>query len=223
MDFYALEAQDGVRCSWNNIPPTKLQATRAILPIGVHYTPYKDLENLPTVEYDPLRCKCSAVLNPYAQVDFRSKLWTCPFCSSRNSFPPHYAEHITPEVLPAELMSQYSSIEYIAKTTTQTPSVFLYVIDTCIEQVQMDALKLSIQESLQIIPQNAHVGLITFGRYVFVHELGFQECPKSYALKGSKEYTNQQVLEMLGIQMKNDPRAVSQETMRRYGIKSNSQ
>lgn len=36
-------------------------------------------------------CKtCGAVLNPYAMVDFHAKLWTCPFCHTRNHFPPHY-------------------------------------------------------------------------------------------------------------------------------------
>jgi len=42
-------------------------------------------------EYEPILCKaCASVLNPYARVDFRSKLWTCPFCHTRNQFPPHY-------------------------------------------------------------------------------------------------------------------------------------
>ena len=134
MDFYALESQDGVRCTWNNIPPTKLQATRAVLPIGIHYSPYKDLENIATVEYDPLRCKCSAVLNPHCQVDFRSKFWICPFCSSRINFPAHYAQHITPEQLPAELMPQYSTIEYVQMHAQPVPIVFLYVIDTCLDK-----------------------------------------------------------------------------------------
>jgi protein transport protein SEC23 len=53
MDFYSLEAQDGVRLSWNNIPSTKLAATRSVLPIGVHYNPYRDLDNLVTLEYAP--------------------------------------------------------------------------------------------------------------------------------------------------------------------------
>ena len=37
-------------------------------------------------------CKaCGSVLNPYAAVDFNAKIWTCPFCHTRNHFPPHYA------------------------------------------------------------------------------------------------------------------------------------
>ena len=44
MDFYSVEAKDGVRLSWNNIPPTKKVATRAILPIAIHYTPFCELK-----------------------------------------------------------------------------------------------------------------------------------------------------------------------------------
>ena len=44
------------------------------------------------VEYDPVPCKtCGGVLNPYSAVDFHAKIWTCPFCHTRNHFPPHYA------------------------------------------------------------------------------------------------------------------------------------
>jgi len=38
------------------------------------------------------------------------------------------------------------------------------------------------------MPADALVGLITFGKFAFVHELGFTECPKSYAFKAQKEY-----------------------------------
>ena len=30
-----------------------------------------------------------------SQVDFRAKLWTCPFCGQRNHFPPEYAQNIS--------------------------------------------------------------------------------------------------------------------------------
>lgn len=50
---------------------------------------------------------------------------------------------------------------------------------------------------MTIIPPDALVGLITFGRNVFVHELGSKECPKCYAFKGSKDYPNEKIMEML--------------------------
>lgn len=68
MDFYALESQDAIRFSWNNLPSSKMSATRAVIPMSCLYTPMKNLDNLALVEYDCLKCKCGAVLNPYNQV-----------------------------------------------------------------------------------------------------------------------------------------------------------
>jgi hypothetical protein len=43
--------------------------------------------------YEPVLCKgCRAALNPYCQCDYHNKTWTCPFCFSRNHFPPHYSQ-----------------------------------------------------------------------------------------------------------------------------------
>lgn len=46
---------------------------------------------------------------------------------------------------------------------------------------------------LQMIPENNHVGLITFGTHVHVHELGYAECSKAFVFRGSKEYSSSQV------------------------------
>ncbi|KNC71127.1 hypothetical protein SARC_16336, partial [Sphaeroforma arctica JP610] len=45
------------------------------------------------------------------QVDFMQKAWICPFCVSRNQFPPHYAG-MTETNLPIELIPQFSTVEY---------------------------------------------------------------------------------------------------------------
>ncbi len=45
-------------------------------------------------------------------IDFAAKLWTCPFCTTRNHFPPHYAENISETNLPAELIPQFTTLEY---------------------------------------------------------------------------------------------------------------
>lgn len=115
------EERDGARLAWQVWPSSRLEATRMVVPIGCLYTPFKKIEGAPPpLQYDPIRCNsCGAILNPYcqarsrrgrtesappradsgrgprAQIDFRTKLWTCPFCLTRNHFPPHYAENIT--------------------------------------------------------------------------------------------------------------------------------
>lgn len=52
------------------------------------------------------------------------------------------------------------------------PPIFLLVVDTCLDDEELGALKDSLQTSLSLMPQNALVGLITFGRMVQIHELG---------------------------------------------------
>lgn len=49
------------------------------------------------------------------------------------------------------------------------------------------------------MPEYAHVGLVTYGTHVHVHELGFTECSKCFVFRGSKEYSVQQVVEQLGL------------------------
>lgn len=52
------------------------------------------------------------------------------------------------------------------------PPIFLLVVDTCLDEEELGALKDSLQMSLSLMPPNALIGLITFGRMVQVHELG---------------------------------------------------
>ena len=105
-----------MRFSWNEWPASRLEAMRTVVPIGAMYTPMKEIEGMPpAVQYTAIRCSnpnCGAVLNPWCQVDFHSKLWTCPFCLTRNRFPSHYAENISETNLPAELIPQYTTLEY---------------------------------------------------------------------------------------------------------------
>ncbi|KAJ8599728.1 hypothetical protein CTAYLR_003390 [Chrysophaeum taylorii] len=198
-DFASAEERDGVRLSWNVWPASRLEATRIVVPIGLLYTPLKPIAHPPPLAYEPVRCNgCPALLNPYSQVDYRTKLWTCPFCLTRNHFPPHYADNISESNLPAELIPQFSSVEYELNTTRGAP-VFLFVIDTCIPDAELDELKDSVQQTLNLLPEHALVGLISFGAHVQVHELGFSECSKAIAFRGTKDYSVQRVQELLGI------------------------
>uniref|UniRef100_A0A8C2D6E4 Protein transport protein SEC23 n=1 Tax=Cyprinus carpio TaxID=7962 RepID=A0A8C2D6E4_CYPCA len=166
------EDRDGVRCSWNLWPSSRLEATRLVVPVSCLYTPLKERPDLPPVQYEPVLCSranCKAVLNPLCQVDFRAKIWACNFCFQRNSRGP------------------------------PTPLIFLYVVDTCLEEEDLQALKESLQMSLSLLPPNALVGLITFGRMIQIHELSCEGIAKSYVFRGTKELTPKQIQEMLGL------------------------
>ena len=61
------------------------------------------------------------------------------------------------------------------------------------------AVKESLQMALSLMPPNALVGLITFGKMVHVHELGCEGFSKSYVFRGTKELNAKQIQEMLGL------------------------
>ena len=135
----------------------------------------------------------------HSTVDVRGKLWVCPICYQRNQFPQHYAD-ISETNLPAELIPQYTTIEYALPTRqTLLPPIFLFVVDTCLYEDELQALKDGILLSLTLIPENSLVGLITFGAMVQLHELAFVGCPKSYVFRGNKEVTAKQIQDLLAL------------------------
>ncbi len=93
-------------------------------------------------------------------------MWVCPFCFHRNQFPPNYAD-ISETTLPAELIPRYTTIEYVLSRGQMTnPPVFLFVIDLCLPDEELTALKNALIMALSLLPDNALVGLITFGKTV---------------------------------------------------------
>lgn len=205
-DVSYTEESAGTRLSFHCWPSSRLEATRCVAPIGALYTPLKKLPPScapPTaLQYDPIRCStatCHAVLNPYCQVDFRTKLWVCPFCLTRNHFPPHYAENISENNLPAELIPQFATCEYeLPSVPPAGPPAFVFCIDTCAPVEELTELADSIQQILNLLPEDSLVGLITFGTNVQVHEIGFTGLPKSYVIRGNKEYGTAKVSQLLG-------------------------
>lgn len=116
----------------------------------------------------------------------------------RNPFPPHYRDISTSNV-PAELMQNYTTIEYALPRGASVPPIFFFVVDTCLVEEDMKALREALTVSLSLLPPKSLVGLITFGTMVQVHELGFGDVPKSYVFRGSKDYGQAQIQEMLGL------------------------
>ncbi|XP_064103382.1 protein transport protein Sec23A-like [Macrobrachium nipponense] len=198
------ESREGVRFSWNVWPSSRIEATRMVVPVASMYTPLKKRDDLPPICYEPLRCQqaqCGAILNPLCQVDYRSKLWVCCFCLHRNTFPSSYAS-ISEQSQPAELFPQYSTIEYTIMRQQMMPPIFLFVVDTCIDEEELAALKESITMSLSLMPANALVGLITFGRHIHVHVLATEVMRRQYVFPGHKDQTAKSVQEYLGVGLK---------------------
>lgn len=109
-----------------------------------------------------------------------------------------------------ELHSQFSTMEYTLNRPVLVPPVFLLVIDTCMDDDELGALKETLLTVLNILPPEAIVGLVTFGTMVHVHELGYLEMPKSFVFRGPKDYAQKQIQEMLGLQPTVSPQRTNQ-------------
>jgi len=106
-------------------------------------------------------------------------------------------------------MPDFTTIEYILPPVAGKPApakpIFVILVDTAVDSEELAELKDSLQQSINFIPEDALIGLITYGRMAFVHELGFQHCPKAYVFKGDKVLTPQEVKSQLGLGQASDP------------------
>lgn len=195
------EGVDGVRMTWNVWPRTKVESSKCVIPLAATVALIRPHPDIPRLQYAPLRCKtCSSALNPFARVDFTAKIWICPFCYQRNHFPPQY-HAISETNFPGELYPQYTTVEYILPLSNSlNPSpVFLFLLDTCLIEEEIQFLKSALRRAIGLLPDNALVGFVSFGTQVQVHELGFSDMSKVYVFRGSKEIPADQVLDQLGL------------------------
>jgi protein transport protein SEC23 len=206
MDTNSTDDANGIKFTWNVLPNNKLDANKLIVPIGFHYTPVKKVDNLQLLEYDPLRCsQCKSVNNPHFTRNYKAKYWECAFCKNKNNFPPEYANFISETTLPIELLPENTTVEYkLSKKESNWP-IFIFLIDTAIEEEELVELKESIQQVLSSLPQDCQIGIITFGNMCQVHEIGFTEFPISYTFKGEKDYKTIEIQEYLGLVTSKNP------------------
>ncbi|KAL2343489.1 hypothetical protein Fmac_004774 [Flemingia macrophylla] len=197
------EGCDGVRMTWNVWPRSKVEASKCVIPLAATLSllrPHPDIP--PTLTYPPLRCRtCSVLLNPFSRVDFAASIWICPFCFNRNHFPPHYSQ-ISPTNLPAELYPHYTTLQYSLPSPNPNPNptpVFLFLLDTCLISDEFGFLKSALRQAIDLLPDNALVGFVSFGTQVHVHELGFSELNKVYVFRGNREIPKDRVLDQLGL------------------------
>nr|XP_025693492.1 protein transport protein Sec23A isoform X2 [Arachis hypogaea] len=207
------EGVDGVRMTWNIWPSTKVEASKCVIPLAATISIIRPHTDIPRLPYSPLRCKtCTSALNPFSRVDFTAKIWICPFCYQRNRFPPHYSQ-ISETNLPGELYPQYTTIEYTVPTVSLDPAslthsqapppppppVFVFVLDTCMIAEELEFAKSALRQAIELLPDNALVGFVSFGTQVQVHELGFSDMSKVYVFRGTKEISKDQILDQLGL------------------------
>ncbi|ODV83909.1 hypothetical protein CANARDRAFT_29631 [[Candida] arabinofermentans NRRL YB-2248] len=190
------EYATGLRYSWNAFPASKMDSKNCVVPLGCLYQPLRPLENPVLLNSPPIVCKaCKGILNPFCQPDFMSKVWTCSLCTSRNQFHPQLME------TPYETNPQSLNFEYVLPDAAQgqKPLVIIFVVDLCVDEESLSALKESLIMTIDSLPPTTLVGFITFGQNVNIHELGHQDSNSSYCFNGNKNYTQEQIEQQLGL------------------------
>lgn len=199
-----IDEKNGLKFVWNILPNSRIDMTKIVIPIGFHYTPLIKNENIPLLEYEPLRCRnCNSVISPLFPFSVRGKKWECPFCSIQINFPKNYSDFMTEENLPAELLPENSTVEYKLNKKESNSPIFFFLIDTTVEDDELNELKESIQLTINSLPENCRIGIITFGKIVNVIEIGNIDIPISYALNGEKKYNIEEIKNLLGLTVAN--------------------
>lgn len=70
---------------------------------------------------------------------------------------------------------------------------FVFVVDVCSAPDELRALKYEILHVVAQLPENALVGLVSFGSMVWVHDLGFNDCSRAVLFCGDRELTSEKV------------------------------
>lgn len=193
--FEDYEDKTGLRFPFNILPRTKLQEKKCTIPISCLYQPLRPKQDLVTIENYPIACSnCKSILNCYCVVD--SKGWSCAICNNRNQFQNQISQ------LPIELNPSLSDLEYIIPQPNGSflkPTIFVFIIDLAIDNIELDSLKESLLNAIDLLPPNSLISLITFGKNVNVHEIGHQGNNYFYTFNGLKEYTRDEINKKLGL------------------------
>ncbi|MCQ2815671.1 MAG: Sec23/Sec24 zinc finger-containing protein [archaeon] len=200
MEEQSQDELNGIKFVWNTLPATRQDSTKIVIPVGFHYTPGAKNESMQLLEYDPLTCpKCKAVISPLFSFSARAKIWECPFCPAKVSFPRTYADYITETNLPAELLPENTTVEYKLNKKESAYPTFIFLIDISVDEDELNELKESVQQTINNLPQDCSIGIITYGKMCNVHEIGYNDMPISYTLNGSKKYKPNEIQELLGL------------------------
>ncbi|WVZ05201.1 hypothetical protein V8G54_018547 [Vigna mungo] len=197
MDLLELEAVEGLRWTWNS---WAAEGTNLVIPLSIMCSPLM-VSEVPILPYHPLLCsRCAAVLNPYARLDYQSRIWHCPFCFLRNPFPRPIAD----TNLPAELFPTYSTVEYSPSPPSSSPPppppAFVFLVDLSSPDDQLLSLKKDLLLLLHHhFPDHALVALLTFDSMVYLHHLASSPCSSLHLFHGSRHLSSNQIRQFLNI------------------------
>lgn len=199
MDFTGIEQAEGVRFIWNNIPHSRLESSLNVIPLSTLLTPFNLRETPVTrVEIRPIICQgCQMVANRSCMPDYQQMRWDCSNCSHRNVIPANYKEYIQAGNLVPEFMNENGTLEY--KIGQGMPVVWFLVVDTCVEEADLEIVRTALISRLNAV-EGVHVGLMTFGKHIAVHDLSSEFLNESL-INGETEYTADKLRGLLNLKV----------------------
>ena len=172
MDPASFENQSGIRSTFNALPNNQELLDKMETPFAIQYTPKKDIEDLNALEYNPIRCSCGGVVNPFCKINYHSKSWFCCFCNKSNKFPSHYAQNLSSDYIYPELERENFVIEYeLTNKNPEAKSSFLFLIDLAMSEANFKSLKQNIKSVVDEIDfERNEIAIVTFSRNLFVYK-----------------------------------------------------
>ncbi|KAK2964792.1 putative Protein transport protein sec23 [Blattamonas nauphoetae] len=199
------ESINGVRMPWSTIPADQMEAAQLGVPNAILFTPTKHLAREQMILSEPVMCeRCKSIINYTCPIMTQQQAWFCSVCRTQNRLPERYAG-VTRDNRPPELA--YQTVEYVLPAQTPRWPTFFLVLDTVVLEHEFASLKEVITQTIQLLPSEFNIALITIGKAVRIYDLGSSDSVRSFAFSGTKEYTTAQYAALLGLTNQPPPSA----------------
>ncbi|KAG9452545.1 hypothetical protein H6P81_005449 [Aristolochia fimbriata] len=162
---------------------------RSYAGIGENNLPAELFPTYSTVEYQ-ISSRIPTPHASYSNANIASHWGRTGLSSSSSSTPP-----ATPSG--SSQASSFSS-SGAAGVVVEGGPAFVFVVDTSTEEGELRALKNEVLHVIAQLPENALVGLVSFGHIVCVHDLGYADCSRMVLFHGERDLSSEQVRELLG-------------------------
>ncbi|KAL0906938.1 hypothetical protein M5K25_025473 [Dendrobium thyrsiflorum] len=121
----------------------------------------------------------------------------------------------------ASLTSSLSSASVAAPSPAKVQSpgpAFVFVVDVCSAEEELRALKNEILHVVAHLPENALVGLVSFGSMVWVHDLGYANCSRVMLFCGDRELSSVKIQELLGASHLQSQKPATLQSLQKQGF-----
>ena len=212
MDPVELEQMTGTRSNYQAFPNSQPQLESLYVPLAIHFTPNKRIDQMYTSFDQPIKCSCGGYFNPYSNINYQTKSWFCNFCSKNNKFTQAEIGRFPPQGPPTEALQENITMEYkLSDNKSKTSSAFnhyVFVVDTCMSPDNLTALQKELTEACEQFDfDQTRVAVISFSRNVFFHRR-IIEGGLAHSLMAPSYFNTEQLHNLLGVKPDSKNRAM---------------